>query len=96
MVRLPWVKGLLAVFPYDKFIMEADQKEPGARHGIVKDIYGKEHDILEEGIQVIFTKSQFKMHKYYSSWEEYIAMYQKYGCSAGKCNEEENFCLMPS
>lgn len=91
MVRLPWVKGLLAVFPYDKFIMEADQKEPGVRHGIVKDIYGKEHDILEEGIQVIFTKSQFKMHKYYSSWEEYIAMYQKYGCSAGKCNEEENF-----
>jgi hypothetical protein len=91
MVRLPWVKGLLAVFPFDRFIREADKQDPGVQHGVVKDIYGVEHDVLKEDIQVIFTKSQFKMYKYYSSWEEYIAMYQKYGCTAGKCNEEESF-----
>lgn len=91
MVRLPWVKGLLAVFPFDKFIREADKREPEIRHGVVKDIYGKEHDILEEGIEIIFTKSQFKMYKYYKSWEEYTDFYLKYGCTAGKCNEEEDF-----
>lgn len=91
MVRLPWVKGLLAVFPFDRFIREADKQDPSVQHGVVKDIYGVEHDVLKEDIQVIFTKSQFKMYKYYSSWEEYIAMYQKYGCTAGKCNEEESF-----
>lgn len=91
MVRLPWVKGLLAVFPFDKFIKEADGRMPDIQHGIIKDIYGKEHDILAEDIQVIFTKSQFKMYKYYDSWDEYIEQYMKYGCSAGKCNEEEDF-----
>ena len=91
MVRLPWVKGLLAVFPFDRFIREADKQDPSVQHGVVKDIYGVEHDVLKEDIQVIFTKSQFKMYKYYSSWEEYIDMYQKYGCTAGKCNEEESF-----
>lgn len=91
MVRLPWVKGLLAVFPFDRFIKEADRKEPGQNHGIVVDIYGKEHDILAEDIQVIFTKSQFKMYKYYTDWQEYINCYYENGCSAGKCNEEEDF-----
>lgn len=91
MVRLPWIKGLLAVFPFDKFIKEADKREPEIRHGVIKDIYGKEHDILEEGIEIIFTKSQFKMYKYYKSWEEYTNYYLEYGCTAGKCNEEEDF-----
>ena len=91
MVRLPWVKGLLAVFPYDKFIREANKREPGVNHGIVRDIYGAEHDILAEGIEIIFTKSQFKMYKFYSDWNEYIRLYEENGCSAGKCNEEEDF-----
>ena len=91
MVRLPWVKGLLAVFPYDRFIKEANQNDQGVNHGIVKDIYGKEHDVLAEGIEVIFTKSQFKMNKYYESWDEYVRLYCENGCTAGKCNEEEDF-----
>lgn len=91
MVRLPWIKGLLAVFPFDKFIREADVRQPDINHGKVTDIYGKEHDILAEDIQVIFTKSQFKMYQFYSSWEEYIRLYLENGCSAGKCNEEEDF-----
>lgn len=91
MVRLPWVKGLLAVFPFDKFIREANEREPEKNHSIVKDIYGKEHDVLAEGIDIIFTKSQFKMWKYYDSWEDYQQKFVSLGCMAGTCNEEEDY-----
>lgn len=90
MVRLPWIKGLLASFDFVKFIEEANEKNPNINHGIVKDIYGKEYDIIKDDIQIIFTKSQFKMWKYYSSWDEYKESYKRYNCSAGKCNEEED------
>ena len=89
MVRLPWVKGLLASFPYDKFIREANRREPGANHGLVKDIYGVEHDVLAEDIQIIFTKSQFKLWKY-MDWCQYQENFQKYGCEAGICNMEDD------
>lgn len=84
MVRLPWIKGLLGVFDYKKFI-EVNNCSP-----IIKDVYGKEHDVIAEDIQVIFTKSQFKMWKYYDSWEQYKEFYKKYGCSAGQTNIEED------
>lgn len=90
MIRLPWVKGLLVPFPFDKFIREANRNNPNKKHEIIKDIYGKEHDILKEKIEVIFTKSQFKMWKYYKDWDEYIHNYKKYGCQAGYCNKEED------
>lgn len=83
MVRLPWVKGLLGAFDFRKFIIENN-----CLHTI-KDIYGKEHDVIAEDIQVIFTKSQFKMNKYYESWDQYKEMFHKYGCSAGITNVEE-------
>lgn len=89
MVRLPWIKGLLAVFDFRKFITEHIEQYPNC--AIVKDIYGYEHNILEEDIEVIFTKSQLKMWKYYENWEEYKNNYKKYNCTAGKCNEEEEF-----
>lgn len=84
MVRLPWVKGLLGVFDYRKFI-EVNDCSP-----IIKDIYGKEHNVLTEDIQVIFCKSQFKMAKYFDSWEHYKEMYKKYNCTAGMTNVEED------
>lgn len=84
MVRLPWIKGLLSVFDFKKFI-EENNGNP-----VVKDIYGKVYNILEEDIQIIFTESQFKMHKYYDSWQQYIDFYNKYNCSAGICNVEED------
>ena len=89
MIRLAWVKGLLVPFPYDRFIREKS-KETGVNCGIIKDIYGKEHDIIKEGIEVIFTKSQFKMYKYYDSWEQYVENFIKYDCQVGICNEEED------
>jgi len=89
MVRLPWVKGLLASFPYDKFIREANRREPGVNHGLVTDIYGVEHDVLAEDIQIIFTKSQYKLWKY-MDWRQYQENFQKYGCEAGICNMEDD------
>lgn len=83
MVRLPWIKGLLGVFDFKKFI-ERHNASP-----VIRDIYGVEHDLIAEDIQVVFTKSQHKMWKYYDSWDEYKAAYKKYGCTAGYTNEEE-------
>ncbi|PYY28340.1 RNA dependent RNA polymerase [Paenibacillus illinoisensis] len=82
MVRLPWVKGLLVPFPFDKFVNEENK--------IITDIYGKQHDIVKEKIEVIFTKSQFKMWKYYQDWDEYKALYKAHNCHASITNTEED------
>lgn len=84
MFRAPWIKGLLGVFNFRKFV-EVNDYSP-----IATDIYGQEHDIIKEDIQIIFTKSQFKMAKFYDSWDEYKDAFKKYHCSAGKCNVEED------
>ncbi len=84
MVRLSWIKGLLGVFDFKRFIEENNYSP------IIKDIYGKEYDIIKDDIQVIFTKSQFKMGKYYNSWQEYKENFKKYHCTAGRCNIEED------
>lgn len=84
MFRAPWIKGLLGVFDFRRFV-EVNNYSP-----VIPDIYGKEHDIVEEDIQIIFTKSQFKMWKYYNSWDEYKKNFKKYHCSAGRCNVEED------
>lgn len=86
MVRLPWVKGLLVTFPFDKFI----QEKCGGK-AIVTDIYGQEHDILAEGIKYIFTKSQFKLYKYYQSWNCYKIKFKFFQCEACYCNIEEPY-----
>lgn len=84
MFRAPWIKGLLGVFDFRKFI-KVNGFSP-----VIHDIYGKKHNIIEEEIQIIFTKSQFKMYKYYDSWEEYKKFFKQYNCSAGRCNIEED------
>lgn len=84
MIRMPFVKGLLGVFPFDEFIKERNCSS------VIKDIYGVEHDIIAEGIQVILTKSQTKMWKYYSSWEDYKDNFKKYNCTANYANIEED------
>lgn len=82
MVRMPFMKGLLGVFDFRKFCEQ---------HGVrtVKDIWGTEHDIFAENIQVIFTKSMLKMAKYYT-WESYKSAFKQYNCEAGICNREED------
>lgn len=84
MFRAPWVKGLLGVFDFRKFI-EVNDGSP-----TIKDIYGKEYNIFDDDIRIIFTKSQFKMYKFYDSWDEYKDNFKKYNCQAGRCNIEED------
>lgn len=91
MCRLPWFKGLCAVFPFDELILEWRNKYNDCNIGVIKDIYGKEHDIIAENIEFIFTKSMFKMWKYYEDFDEYKYYFKKYNCEACKCNEEEDF-----
>ena len=86
MVRMPWVKGLLVTFPFDKFIQEKCGGE-----ATVTDIYGNEHKIIEEDIRYIFTKSQFKLWKFYDSWDCYKARFKNFGCNACYCNIEEPY-----
>ena len=87
MVRLPWIKGLLVQFPFDKFIKEKCSNNKC----IVTDIYGEEHDILAEGIRYIFTKSQFKLAKYFNSWSCYKERFKNNQCEACCCNIEEDY-----
>ena len=84
MVRMPWIKGLLVPFPFDRFI-----KEFGAKGTLVTDIYGKKYDLIKDKIEIILTKSQFKMWKYYSSWDEYKINFKIHNCQAAVCNVEE-------
>ncbi|MFD2382862.1 hypothetical protein ACFSWD_17520 [Paenibacillus xanthanilyticus] len=81
MVRLPWIKGLLVPFAFDRFA-----KEHGNR--VVTDIYGREWDIVKDDIEVIFTKSQFKMWKFYANWNDYVTKFKDNGCEAAKCADE--------
>lgn len=82
MVRLPYVKGLLVPFSFDQFAKEY-------RNTKVTDIYGKEWDIIEDDIHVIFTASQFKMKKYYDDWDDYKRRFKENKCQAVKLNEED-------
>ncbi|MGP7815535.1 hypothetical protein ACTXGU_00075 [Niallia sp. 01092] len=91
--RMPGFKGLMIPFPFDEYI---NDKCTGQKV-IVEDIYGKKHDILEEGISIIFTKSQFKLWKFFiddadeeNSWEIYKNNFKDYKCEAVKCKIEED------
>ena len=95
MVRLPWVKGLLTPVDYIKFCDEY-------RNGDYKitDIYGKEWDLKTDNIEYVFSKSQFKMWKYYPNevnedgeiieygWDKYVRYFKEFNCKANMCNLE--------
>lgn len=85
MCRLPFVKGLMCYFPFDKFI-----KEKCGGEVEVTDIYGDKHKIIEEGIRYIFTKSQFKLNSYYVNWNCYKTRFKAFHCEASYCNMEED------
>lgn len=86
MIRAPWVKGLLVEFPFDRFIKEKCNGEAE-----IKDIYGKTYKVIEEDIRYILTKSQFKMAKYYDSWDDYKARFKANNCKVCYCNPEEQY-----
>jgi hypothetical protein len=83
MIRMPWVKGLVVPFDFKKFIIENNASP------IIKDIYGKEWNVIEDNINVILTKSQFKLWKFYDSWEDYKDKFKSYECEACAFNIED-------
>lgn len=95
-VRLPWIKGLLTPTNYKKYATEV------ANNTKIKDIYGKEYDIIKDNIEIIFTKSQFKLWKYYKNiynedgsifmtgWEVYKCCFKYYKCTCNICKEDED------
>lgn len=85
-IRGAFIKGLLVCFSFDKFV-----KEKCNGDGTVYDIYGQKHDVIAEGIKYILTRSQFKMAKYFSSWQEYKDNFKKYHCEIGYCNMEAQY-----
>lgn len=91
MIRLPWFKGLMGVFKFNELITEWREKYNDNSIGIIKDIYGKEYDVIGDSIEFIFTKSQFKMWKYYDSWEDYKEKFKAFNCEACTCNVEEDY-----
>ncbi|MGM0807497.1 MAG: hypothetical protein ACQET8_22590 [Bacillota bacterium] len=82
-VRLPWIKGLLVPFQFN-----ADEFKNEDGKILMTDIYGVVHDIIEEKINIVFTKSQFKMWKYYTDWNDYKEKFIANKCQAAKLNEE--------
>lgn len=72
--RSCFVKGNLVPF---------DFKAYAAERGIstIRDCWGIEHDLSQ--IDVLLSESQFKTHKYYSSWEEYSAYAERGGIPWG-------------
>ena len=85
MCRGPFIKGLLAVFDFIKFC-KVNHVEP-----VITDIYGDKHDLIKENIQVIFTKSQFKLYKYYENWNQYKRKFKENGCMLSRTNYEEEY-----
>lgn len=85
MVRGPWVKGLLSTFDFIKFC-EVNNVPP-----VIEDFWGQKHDLVQENIQVIFTESQFKLAKYYDSWDDYKHCFKENGCSFSRTNFEESY-----
>lgn len=101
MIRLPFVKGLIAYCPRRAF------QDWCSGNGVtihkITDIYGKSHSISE--VDYIFTKSQFKMYKYFNNeydenenlvrtgWEVYKDNFKKYNCDACRCNVERGVKL---
>lgn len=85
MVRAPWIKGLLTSFDFLRFC-EVNGVEP-----VIKDFWGDEHHLLQEGIRVIFTESQFKLAKYYDNWDHYKRCFKECGCHLCATNYEEDY-----
>lgn len=85
MIRGPWTKGLISPFDFLGFC-RAHDVEP-----VLEDAWGKTHDLVAEDIKIILTTSQFKLWKFYDSWDEFIQCARAAGCSYSKTNYEEDW-----
>ena len=81
-VRTAFVKGNLVPFDFKAYAKE---------HGIytIKDRYGTEYNI--DDVDVLLSESQFKMAKYYSSWEGYLSYHKAYNLKWGVARYNKEF-----
>lgn len=86
-LRAPWIKGLVSYFDFRSWLKE----KVGGEDWIVTDIYGTEWHIIADDIQYILTKSQFKLSKFYPSWQCYKNNFKAYDCHLGCCKVEEDY-----
>ncbi|MBT2277229.1 hypothetical protein J7E51_04400 [Priestia megaterium] len=84
MFRAPFFKGLLSPFNFRDERFMTDGKL------IVNDIYNEPHDLIAEDIKIIFTRSQFKLHSFFTDWNDYKEKFKANSCTAGKLNEEDD------
>lgn len=82
-IRTTFIKGNLVTFDFKEYAREYGIK-------IIKDRYGVEHNIEE--IDALISESQFKMAKYYSSWETYLSYHHEYNLRWGvaRYNKKED------
>lgn len=85
MFRGNYFKGLLSPFPFYMFCEEHGVKP------VVVDYWGKQHDLIKEGIQVIFFESQFKLAKFYPDWDSFKRAYKRCGCQFSIAQFEEDY-----
>jgi hypothetical protein len=89
-VRGPFIKGLVVPFDFKKFGREIAEKE------IIIDLWGNEVNINE--VDMILTESQFKMWRYYTSIEDFMAEYNKRELVFGICKynkrKDEEYSLL--
>lgn len=85
MVRAPWIKGLLTSFDFMRFCRETGVKP------ILKDVWGDYHDLVKENIQIILTKSQFKLAGFYTNWNHYKTCFKENNCTFNRTNFEESY-----
>ena len=70
-VRAAWIKGLCSTCDFRRFAHEV------AHTDTITDIYGVMYNI--DNIDVILTKSQFKLHAKYDNWQQYLSYFKRYG-----------------
>lgn len=73
--RAPFLKGLVVVCDFHKFASEVAHKD------IIIDIYGNSHNVSD--VDLILTKSQFKLWNYYKSIDDYNSKVEKSGMGWG-------------
>lgn len=81
-VRTAFVKGNLVPFDFKEYA-----KEQGIT--TIKDRYGTEYNIND--VDVLLSESQFKMAKYYSSWEGYLSYHRSYNLKWGVARYNKEF-----
>jgi len=82
--RAPWMKGLISPM---------DFREWAKRNGCttVADIWGDTYDLVEDRIEIMITKSMFKMWNHYPNWAAYKACFNQYRCTANVCQIEAQY-----